>query len=340
MVAWGFRVHTMQPRVKRSQKFLSIQDVSEAADSTDAYDEVLKAARELEGDLKFGSPTYFIDDETEAERKERELASDGLPYFSLEKVTPSERVLRFEIQIGRESDHDGLRSRDGTSEPMEKRAAVRTLHAWMIFPAAGEYAFLVSETRGRTYVGELLVQWLTRTLQRNSVSVNGQGKRTEEPWLNWQLEPQIDGERLDGLLHDSDDFTIRLRRRTVTASGGRASHDLELVQYGLKKTSTEKVLDVILKMHDRWGKGSEKSRREQAANDVVALVDASVSGLDFNDGEVSFKEKGKTQTINAETVDRLFVYPLGDKHLSPDEVLQEAGAVVKRIADGLGVQLT
>lgn len=330
----------MQPKVNRSQTFLTLQDVSEAADYADPCAAVYAAAKEIENDLKLGSPTYYVDEITEEIREAQLQDATELPYFVLEEVTRADRVLRFAVQVGKESDHDRLVARDGSGEPMTKRAAVRRLYAWMIFPAAGDHALLVSETRGRTYIGALLVEWLTRTLQRNAVSLDDKGKRQEEPWLNWKLEARIDGARLDGLLNGSSNFAIRLRRKTVTATGGRSSYDLELVQYGLKKTPVDKVFGVIQAMYDRIGVGSETHRREQAAKDVIELVDGDgVGGLEFNDGEISFLENGKTQTINAETVDRLFIYPLGDKHRLPDEVFEEAAPVVKRIAAGLSIQL-
>ncbi len=329
----------MQPRLNRSQKFLRIEDVSEAADNVDACTEVFRVAQEIEGKLELGAPTYYVSEEHEEQRESEMAAATELPYFVLEDVKRDDRVIEFRVRIGRESDHDGLMKRDGSSEPMSERAAVRRFSVWMVFPAAGDYAFMISETRGRTYVGELLLQWLTRTLQREAVTVSDKGKKNEGPWLNWKLEPRIDGHRLDGILSDSGNHAFKLRRHTVSAAGGRSSYDLELTQIGLKKTSVEKLLEVIMKMNDRRGKGNEKDRRKQAAKDVLSLVDADVAGVDFTDGEISFTERGKVQTINAETVDRLFVYPLGSKRPSEKKLLSDGLEIVGRIAPTLGVQI-
>jgi len=329
----------MQPRVNRSQKFLRIEDVSEAGQGADACAEVFRVAQEIEGKLQLGAPTYFVSEEMEEQRESEMAAATELPYFILEEVKRNDRVLEFRVRIGRESDHDGLMGRDGSSEPMRERAAVRRFGVWIVFPSAGDYAFMISETRGRTYVGELLLQWLTRSLQREAVTVNEKGKKNEGPWLNWRLEPRIDGHRLDGILSDSGNHAFRLRRHTVTSAGGRSSYDLELTQIGLKKTSVEKLLDVIMKMNDRRGKGSEQDRRKQAAKDVLSLVDADVAGVEFTDGEISFTEKGKVQTINAETVDRLFIYPLGSKRPSENSLLDAGLEIVGRIAPTLGVQI-
>src|SRR3546814_817557 len=159
-------------------------------------------------------------------------------------------------------------NRDGKSESMKKRAAVRRYTVWMLFPVAGDYAFMVSETRGRSYAGELLLQWLTRSLQRESVTVDADGKKHESEWLNWKLEPRIDGDRLERILSESSDHTIRLRRHSISATGGRPTYDLELVQLGLKKTPIDKVADAISAMRQRSGKGTQYDRRQQAAQEI------------------------------------------------------------------------
>ncbi|MFK0402531.1 hypothetical protein ACIQTT_09400 [Microbacterium sp. NPDC090225] len=314
--------------------------MSEAADTADACEAVYRAAQALEGELSVGAPAFYQDPESEEIRQSELEKSDNLPYFLLKSVSLSGRVLKFVVRTGRESDHDGLMSRGGASESMKQKAAVRQLRVWMVFPTAGDFAFMISETRGRGHAGELLLKWITRTLQRESVTINAKGKREEADWLHWKVEPRIDGSRLDGILQDSTDHSLRLKRRGVSSTGERGSLELELVQFGLKQTPIEKIAEAISKMAARRDSGSRAQREVEAAKDVVELVDSDVGGLDFNDGEISFKENGKVQTINAETVDRLFVYPLGGKRPKADAIFGAGSLVVEKIAPTLGVQLT
>src|SRR3546814_9020273 len=111
-------------------------------------------------------------------------------------------------------------------------------------------------------------------------------------------------------------------------------------------SSDLKVADAISAMRQRSGKGTQYDRRQHAAQDVFGLIDPDVvgpaftNGEIFTDGEISFKENGKVQTINAETVDRLFVYPLRGKRPKEKKLLAEALVIVTGIANTLGVQIS
>jgi hypothetical protein len=154
------------------------------------------------------------------------------------------------------------------------------------------------------------------------------------------LTPRIDGDRLDGILNGSSEHTFKLRRQTVSAQGARKSYDIELVQLGLKKATIADVLKVLVSMSERKSKavGTPKDRRKSAAADVLSLVDASVSGVEFTDAELSFSENGKTQRVNAETIDELFVYPVGSKRLTVLELRSKSATILQRIAPTLGIQ--
>ena len=339
MATYGFRVHTMEPHVRRTEKFLQIEDAAGAGGEADACDQMYRELLELQGILNIGTPTYFVDEQSEEIRAAALEAANDLAYFLVHKVNRDGRVLEVIVETGKEADHDALASRDGTHEEMTRRAPVRRSTVVFAFPEKGGTAIMLSDVRGRNYAGQLLIQWLTRTAQRANVQVTEKGKK-EEPWLNWKLTPQIDGERLDGVLSGSSEHTLKLRRRYVNAQGGRASFDLELVQFGLKKTGKDAFLAVVLGMADRRNKGTEAARRAAAAVDVITLVDPDVAGVGFNDGELSFSENGKVQTVNAETVDRLFVYPTGSVKLDPTELRKKAAAVVGRIALASNVEVT
>lgn len=335
---YGFRIHTMEPHVQRSQEYLQIEDVSAAGGEVDAFDQIRKELLDLQSDAtQIGYPTYYVSKENEDERDAR-LKNKEMPYFQVMKVDVTGRVIEVTVETGKEADHDALVSRDGTHEPIKNKAAVRRSTVILIFPKKGSMALMVSEVRGRNYAGELLIEWLTRRAQRAVVSVDAKNNRKEDPWLNWKLTPQIDGQRLDGILNGSADHTLRLKRRTVTPAGTRASYDLELVQFGLKKSPLSSLVKVLTDMAARAGKGTADHRRAEATKDVISLVDANVAGLDFTDAELSFKENGKTQTVNSETIEQLFVYPLGLGRPSVTDLKAAATPVVQRIGPGLGIQ--
>ncbi len=339
---YGFRVHTIQPRVRRTQEFLEVDDVSEAGGARDALEQVHNELLTLMGRTYVGRPTFFQSDADDAARQSAIEDSDEEPYFTLLDVKRIGRTLELIVETGKEADHDGLRARDGSTESLKRKAAIRRSVVLLHFPKKGREAFMVSETRGRTWTGELVIQWMTRTAQRASVVKDSEGIRKEEaPWLGWKITPRIDGQRLDGILNGSSEHTLRLRRQAVNPQGTRTSYDLELVQFGLKKTPIQKVLDVLMAMAERKNEdaGTEAKRRAAAAADVLTLIEPDVGGVGFNDGEVSFLERGKRQTINAETVDQLFIYPLGTSRPSPEELRARSAEVIQGIAPTLGIQV-
>jgi hypothetical protein len=338
MTTYGYRIHTLQPHVRRTQEWLQLDDVSAAGGDSDPLEQVYTELTALLNVTKLGTPTFIVDSQHEELRLQEIEDADDVPYFTVLKVHRDGRVLEVIVETGKEADHDGLRSRDGTQEPIKRKAAVRTSSVILLFPSKGDFAIMVSEVRGRTSAGELLMQWVTRTAQRGAFTETEKGKR-EDLWLNWKPLPRIDGQRLDGILNGSSEHAFRLRRKTLTAQGMRGGYDLELVQFGLKRTPVEKVLDVLMKMSARRQQGTEQERRAAAAADVLTLVEPNVGGVEFTDGELSFNENGKKQTITSETIDQLFIYPLGSKRPKVAELREKAAPVVQRIAPTLGIQV-
>ncbi|WP_368499989.1 hypothetical protein [Herbiconiux sp. A18JL235] len=342
MAVYGYRIHTIEPHIARKRTddaLLKIQDVSRAGGEVDAFDEFVRQLTELrDAATQIGTPTYYVDELREEARQQEILDAENLPYFEVVKFNQIGRALEVLVETGREADHDALVDRSGNHEPIKKKAAVRRSVVLLAFPTNGDMAVMVSEVRGRGFAGEVLMQWMTRRAQRAAVSLDEKGSRKEEPWLNWKLTPRIDGERLDGILIGSANHGFKLRRRTINAQGGRSSYDIELVQWGLKKTPIEKLGEALTKMAERSGKGSESERRKMAAKDVLTLIEPDVEGVEFDDAELTFLENGKTQKINSETIDQLYVYPLGSTKPKPSEIRNKANPVVQRIGPTLGIQ--
>ncbi|MBD8218105.1 hypothetical protein IFU40_05570 [Microbacterium sp. CFBP 13617] len=339
MATYGYRVHYLEPHIRRTQNFLTVEDVSQASDDTDAIEDVHRRLLALQDETHVGRPTYFVSDEHEALRQADMDEANDLPYLTILKVDREDRVIEILVETGREQDHDGIRTRDGQEEPIRRKAAVRRSWVVLAFPRKGDRALMVSEVRGRTFAGVELFELLTRTAQREKVRQDEKGNKTEDPWLNWKLTPCVDGDRLDGILNGSSDHAIKLRRNTVNAQGNRGSYDIELVQFGLKSTPIERLTQVILDMAHRKGSDTEEARRRAAAADVVTLVEPNVGGVEFTDAEISFKENGKTQTVTSETVDKLFVYPIGSQRMKTAmDLRSKAAPVVQRIAPTLGIQ--
>ncbi|WP_375404861.1 hypothetical protein [uncultured Amnibacterium sp.] len=340
MATYGFRIHTLTPYLQRHYKtLLNVEDVSRAGGEPDSLNQVYNQLIAMRGDTKFGTPTYMTTPPEEAVRLAAQEAAENLAYFTVLDVSRLGRTIEVLVETGRESDHDGIRRRDGSLEDARGRAAIRTSTVLLVFPTAGEHAFMVSEVRGRGSAGVLLMDWVTRLAQRAAVSYDEGGIRTELPWLNWKPTPRIDGERLDGILERSSNFSFTLRREAVSSTGERKSYDIEVVQYGLKKTPVEAVLNVLMKLSSRKHSGTEAQRRVAAAADVLTLVEPDITKVEFTDAEMSFDENGKKQTVTSETVDELFIYPLGSDRPSASKLKSVAGPIIERIAANLNSQV-
>ena len=336
---YGFRIHTLQPFLRRTKKALKVHDVSAAGGAEDAIDAVYDQLQAMKGVLQLGNPTFIISNaEDELRRRELEDATDAT-YCTLIEVNRVGRNLELIVETGREADHDALLSRNGERSDMKRKAALRRSLVMLTFPTAGDYVFMTSEVRGRSFSGEMIISWMTRLAQREAFSETEAGKR-EDDWLYWKAVPRIDGQRLDDILTDSSNYTLKLRRQGPRGEGMYDSGTLEVVQYGLKRTPITAFRDAITKMAQRKDEGSAQARGKLAAKDVATLVDAEVGGVEFTFGEVSFLEKGKKQTINSETVDQLFIYPTGGGKPTMTNLRDWAAVKIEAIAPTLTSQVS
>jgi hypothetical protein len=341
MAMYGFRVYTLEPQVRRTKKMLKVEDVSEAGGATGALEAMHEQLLAIQGTTNVGQPTYFQNALVDASRQADIDKAEDVPYFTVLRVDKIGRTIKVLVETGREQDHDGLRTRAGKQEPIKKKAAVRTFSVAFIVPSNGDAALMVAEVRGRfSSVGEILLQWMTRSAQRANATVDAKGNTNEDAWLNWKPTARIDGDRLDGILNGSSEHKFTLKRQTVSAQGIRGGTEIELIQMGLRKASITDVGAVLMRMAGRKGKGTETARRKAAADDVLTLVEPNVGSVSFTDGELSFNENGKTQKITSETIDQLFVYPTGSKRPDADDLLTQSSKVVERVCKGLGIPTT
>jgi hypothetical protein len=329
----------MHPRIGRTQKDLTVEDVSSVSAHTKAADDLYASLVNLKGEVHLGNPTYFVSVEEDEFRKAKDATADNLAYLNILKINRSGDRIEVLVETGREADHDALVAREGDRSSLKKKAAVRESWVVFAFPPKGASGLMLSSVRGRTYAGEQLLGWVTRTAQRSNVTVTEEGVKVDD-WLNWKIVPCIDGDRLDGILNGSSDHALKLRRKGISAQGKRQTTDLEFVQYGLKRKGTKELLDVLTRIASRRNTGTVSERQGEAAKDVISLMESDISEVDFTDGELSFKENGKTQIVNSESVDQLFVYPVGTRRPDAGELIAFARETVNRIAKASNIECT
>ena len=343
LTAYGYRLHTLAAYKGRSRAPLDFGDLSEGGIGTSAVSELESHLLRLKNILLFGSASYVnlpADLDPVDPTIVRKQAKTH-PYLVVRSVSRVGQRIKVLVDYGREGDYEILLSADGApSLELKGKAAARSYRIWFLVPSVGESGFMVSETKGRTHAGAALVHWLRVQNQHGSVSFDAQGERSEADWVRWDDREAFDANRIDEVLRESHDHSVTLKRHRVDGAGNRLEGDLKLTQQGIPRSKLDDVKGVILKW---WNERAEKSpqKKQLAATELGTILGMSsqTSSLGFNDGEISFREKNKTQTISPNTIERLFVYPLGEIPPKDKPLLNAALATLAPIAEDLGIEV-
>lgn len=338
MTAYGYRLFVLSAYVGRSRKQLLFDNLGAGGRASTAADEITRHLRSLQDELLFGAAVY---QNSQDELDVPEDTTKKYPYIRVKSVARDGERVMARVEYGREGDYEVLLSSDGSQDiQLKGKASARTFRIWFIAPDAGSEGFVISETLGRTYAAQVLVHWLRVLNQRAGVSFNQHGDREEDSFVRWHLVEAFDGHRVDDILSDSKDHSITLRRRSSDSGANRHRGELKLTQQGVPVSRVDDLKSIIRKWwEDRNAKTLEKTRA--AARDLGTLIGASdaTDKLDFNDGEITFLEKNKTQTISPNTIERLFVYPLGERSPSDRELLTTALETLRAIAEDLKIEI-
>jgi len=346
MTAYGYRLFTMASYFGRSRDTVPLDDFSSLGKPGLGIEELERHLLELQDELLFGAPNYWSEptdqDEDEDEDPTISVSVKKHPYLRVRRVVRQANRLAVSVEYGREGDYEILLSQDGSDPiPLKGKATARRFRVWFYFPVSGANAFMVSETKGRTHAGRPLVHWLRVKNQRAAVTFDTDGARTELPWARWDLTETLDENRIDEVLQESSEHSITLRRRSIDTANNRHRGELKLTQQGVPLSKTDDLKAIIKGWWTNRSKGKEPEVRKEAAAHLGTLIgvsDASTS-LDFNDGEITFLEKNKVQTISPSSIERLFVYPLGEKVPSDADLLVAAVNVLRPVAEDLKIDI-
>lgn len=336
MSGWGFRLYWIEarPTTKRNKLPLAGSELVPEA-SFSEFVASLRAAKD--SGLFAGEPSYPRASQPEADLSVTEVpnADDGsdedrrLPHIVIEDVVAFARRVDVVVRYGREGDADIATDREGGRISMKGLAGTKKFRVSIYWPEEGPYAGVVGETRGRTHVVARLCQLISVQNARRAAAKYeadpAASDSDEIAWVKWWPTAITDPERVAEVIDKGQQISVRLRRGSALAKGGRGSGELELTQSGIalekKQLLTKVVLGWLAKKSGKAVGSDERFKLEQ-------VLDDDVSGLGFDDGEVKIDEKGKPQTITPQTVDQIYFYPLS-KQL-PDNALRKEG--VHRLA--------
>ncbi|MHA7145483.1 hypothetical protein ACX80U_12270 [Arthrobacter sp. TmT3-37] len=320
---------------------MKLHDLSFANRNHDAYEELFLRLTEMKDKLFLGEATYLRDLDKEAARKAKLDDEDELvPYLIVTDVTRERRRIDVIAAYGKENDYEDLHSRDGSpSVQMKKKAATRKYQVTFHVPSVGTEAIMVSITKGRSYLGETLLQRLNVQSQRGAVSFDGAGTPSETPWIRWRPAPMFDPGRIDTIINEGASHALTLTGRGRLPSGAQSSGTIKLTEQGIPVSRMSDLIQVIRSWWGRKKVGSPEDRSKEGAQELGVLVSADIDNFDYEDGEISFLENGKKQTITPNTIERLFIYPIGDVLPSPAIWRSTVAGKLKSINTGLQIEL-
>lgn len=344
MVAYGFRLFLVEVHLGRKHAPMELDDLLEAGRLGPAVEELHRHLLDLQDRLLFGPATYRTapledgeDDEVETDKRNKRH-----PYVRIHDVTRQANRVDVSLDYGREGDYELLIRQDGSEASLRRSASTNPFRLTFYFPRVGTQAVMISETRGRTSSGLALLNWLKVKNQHEAVGWDRNGDRTEEPWVRWSADPMFDERRIDSIIRDGSDHSITLKRHKIDAADNRHTDGgLKMTKQGIPIGRIEDLRNTLRKWWDERALVDKVKKSSTAAHDLGVLVAPTevLDKLSFDDGEITFDENGKTQTIDPNTIERLFVYPVGESRPSLEELREAARTRLQPLLRPLSLEI-
>lgn len=341
LATYGYRIHEVEAHNGSGRTALPLDDMKLVGLQGDAYDALYNQLCAIQDEIFVGPATYL---RTRADEEARAKAANDAdvfhPYLVVRRVYRTGRRIDVAVEFGKEGDYELLLSRDNRPpEALTGRAPARQYPVSFHVPRKGKTAYMVSATKGRTYVGEVLLHRLRVENQRAVCSLDKNDALVEKPFIRWSSAPLFDPGRIDAIIAQGKNHTLTVTGTGTAPDGAPIPQTLRITQQGIPVTRMDDLTAIIRNWWKRRNKGSQKERSEQGAAELGGLVSASVSGVDFEDGEIRFLENGKHQTITPNTIERLFIYPLGDTPPLPEVWRSAAAGKLQTINTDITVKL-
>ncbi|WP_127480879.1 hypothetical protein [Nocardioides pantholopis] len=207
----------------------------------------------------------------------------------------------FVFRYGRVGDFDVAMG--ATSEvPIDDKATTRPYRVELLLPPAGDTGVLAVETVGVSHPTEMFTRWAGLHSKRRSKKL--ETAALTPPWWRWILDPYPDPKQLDALIQNGSKVTLELTKYKPTAGGNGTYKDLVLIQ----EVHTQSKLKQTITTLTSWAKSGSQVN---AASDVSSLVNQSVGGLGFTDGEIVIEDKtGRRKRLTPTKMDDVFIYPI------------------------------
>lgn len=335
---YGFRLHTVTLHAGRTAARLQLTDLRPAGIEGNFRQHLMSRLKSIEGRLFVGAAKYAKG----VDSKHADVADNGKlqPYLEVISARNLESHIEVLLDYGHENDFEALSSRSRDPKiNLKGRAPVRRYRVLLWIPQHGDQIVMASSTIGRSFAGEALFNRLRVFNHDEALFEDEHGDLARELWLRYKPHTLFDPKRLEDVSAEAYKPAITLRRKGYDASGQRNPGDLVLSQSGLPLNKLDDIKQTMWGWWQNRKSGTKESRSEAAVSELGAIMGENIDDFRFTDGEIAFTEHGKNQRISPNTVDRLFVYPLGDERPSPDEFLEAVYIPLRRSLPSAGVDL-
>lgn len=253
----------------------------------------------------------------------------GKPCFCVKECSRSDGVLVASIAYGRYGEMQWLFDRTGEPEDIREKAASSIYEVRIAFPRTrqGEtdknVCYMACKMNGRSEQGRNLLQYISYVHHRSISEVSQDDPEetvSDGVWYTFEATPVIDPNRFNAVIATAQPQKITLEMRSVDGFGNRASQSMALTVSDINPAWRFRVGKILKK----WIKAVQRGvslGKQQAAQDLAELIPKggmSIPKKMLRNGAITYEENGHTKTVNAETVDRLFVYPMPDGSTAND----------------------
>ena len=243
-----------------------------------------------------------------------------------------------DLHFGAEGDFPSLSEQDDSTgqwqnTPMSKRAPVRPYRVHFLIPPSGTAGFMVAETVGRVCAGAHLLKILNTTSHNDLAYERGEETRQTSGWVRWRATPAVDDQRLENFIEEMRGAKLRLSRESRLGSGGVDTGAVTIEQ-DISEVAPTRIRALV----DAWVRSSQKPHvqtksklQRLGARTAGVFFGELIDSGEFDSAEISAQEKGRTQRLAPESLDRLFEYPIGDVRPSKEALLTDASRSIRRM---------
>lgn len=252
----------------------------------------------------------------------------GKPCFCVKDCRRFGDVLVASVAYGRYGEMEWLFDRSGRTEDIREKAASSLYEVRIAFPRTSQgetdknVCYMACKMNGRSEQGRNLLQYISYVHHRSISKVPPDNPEVTVPdgeWYKFVATPVIDPNRFDAVIASAQPQKITLEMRSADGFGSRASQSMALTVSDINLAWRFRVGKILKK----WIKAVQRGLslgKPQAAQDLAKLIPKgmSIPKKMLRNGAITYEENGHTKTVNAETVDQLFVYPMPDGSTASD----------------------